>query len=487
MAETPFYPVTGIRKLFSRWQWTRDGQSTNPFRSFYLQFFGKNEVTIEVDPDDCRTAYEDCPPLGAVIDRGAKYFSNGVWKCVDIKDEKKEFPDDEGLLLLRNPNPEQRSGTKFLMDYWISKHVFANVFIRKVGYSSLAIPKALRVLPADQMEIRLTNKFYDQYELEGMFKGFTLCEGGGVERNYELKDIIYEADNFSYKQGKGVSKIPSLNYSINNIIAAYKTRNILIVNKGLLGFVGPDGGKDGTGMVMPMKDDAKKLVEKQFEKDTNLYSPDPKIKIVTSPVRWNQMGSDTKSLMLFEETDDGLIMICGMYDTPKELFIKDATFENKNEAKKAMYTDNVIPVAKGFAELMSDELGATERGRKYILDYSHVPVLQQDEKKKAETKKVKVDIASKLLSDGVISYETYALLAEVDLTGTKKKMDSSLGGLDQLGKVPLALQQLSLSRARLFETNPTSPNIAQLDEALNLLTAQLIALATSNPDTDETN
>lgn len=413
-----FIPAKGstwFTRLFSRWQWSKDPIASQWYRQLFIQFTGKDTVTIEVDRDDIRTAYNDCPPLQAVIDRGARMFANGEWKCVDANDPEKEFPDDEGLRLLKNPNPEQRNGEKFLMSYWINKMLFANIFIRKIQGSTLALPKVLRVLPSDIMEIELTKRFYDQVDLSAMFKGYAMNVGNDKVK-YDIRDIIYDADNFSFEEGRGISKVPNLTFPINNIIAAYKTRNILTVNKGLLGFISPEA-KDGIGTILPFQLKEKEAVEKDFEEKSNLYSGNPKVKIASQPVRWNQMGSNTRELMLFEEVEEDWIAICAAFDMPKELFLKDATFENKREAKKSAYQDAIIPVADGLGTLMTNELGADQRGRKYILNYDWLPVFQEDEEKTQRAERIKVERLSRLQEDGIINAEAYAQLAGVELSG----------------------------------------------------------------------
>jgi len=470
-----FFPIDGIKRMFSRWQWTRDQQSTSGFFGYALNFFGRDAVTIDVDPENCQQAYDDCPPLSAIIDRGAKMFANGEWKCVSVDNEEKEFEDDPGLALLKNPNPEQKSPEQFLMSYWTARTTFGNTFIKKVSGSALdSVPKALRVLPSGSMEIILTKKFYDQTDLKGMFKGYKLTLHG-EEKMFGLEEVIYEATNFSYEKGRGTSKVPTLNLPINNVIAAYKTRNILIVNKGLMGFVGPEG-KDGAGTPMPLMKGTDKEIEKQFERDSNLYSPNPKIKIVSSPVRWNQMGIDTNKLMLFEEIEDDFVMMCASLDMPKELFIKDATYENKLQAKKSAYEDNIIPIADSFASIMTKELGAENRGRKYILSYDWMKIMKEDEKKEAETEKIKTERLSKLWADNIISAEAYAEMAGIDMTGTGEVPKGLTLPSDNLGKIPLALQQLALAREREIQNGNLSL-AAEISTAMTSLTTQLVSQA----------
>lgn len=454
------YLNKAIKSLFSGWQWGRDPM----FQRFWIDRFFDSQTPVIIDQNDLEKSYLDCPHLRAVIDKRGEFLANGQWKCVDVNDEKKEYPDDAGLKLLKKPNVFQ-SGEDFLKDYLYFKDVYANSFIYKNAGSSLAVPRALWNLPSEWMELKLSNKFFDQVAIEEIIKEFRMCYGTYV-RKYETRDIIYKPERFSFSKGKGVSKIPTLQLPISNIIAALKTRNIIIVNKGQIGFMSSEG-KDVAG-VLPMKSNQREGIEKQFEEDTNLYSEKPKIKVVTTPARWNPMSFPMKDLALFEEIEDDFSTICSNYGVMRDVFpsIKGATFENQKEAKKGTYTDTIQPEADALAEMMTEHLQPGP-GKKYILDYSWMPIMQADKQKEETADKTKAEKNAILLDKGIIDDKAFAESMGVKLTGSKAAGGDI--GQGELGKLPLAMQQLALARQRAKEDGDTdlfNKIGAKLDELL---------------------
>ena len=402
-----------LRSLFSNWQWGRDPM----FSRFWTDRMLNSDVPVVIDCNNLEKPYLDCPHLRAVIDKRGEFFSNGLWKCVSENDETQEFPNDPGLKLLRKPNAFQ-TGEEFMKDYLYYKDVYANSFIYKNSGSSLALPRALWNLPSEWMEMSLSGKFFDQVDIADIIQKFKL-KYSGYERVYETKDIIYKPERFSMSKGKGMSKIPTLQMPISNIVAALKTRNILIVNKGVIGFLSSEN-IDKVNGALPMKGTQKTEIQKEFEGEANLFSGEPKIKIASSPVRWNPMSYPTKDLALFEEIEDDFNTICSNYGVMRDVFpsTKGATFENQKEAKKGTYTDTIQPEADAFAEMMTEHLqpGA---GRKYILDYSWLPIMQADRQSEEAADKTKAEKNAILLDKNIISEQAYADSMGVKLTGKK--------------------------------------------------------------------
>lgn len=385
------------------------------FSRFGVERMFNSDAPVVIDKEDLLKAYLDCPHLRAVIDKRGEFFANGAWKCVSTEDEKKEFPNDPGLKLLRKPNAFQ-SGEDFMKDYLFYKDLYANTFIYENKGSALALPVALWNLPSEWMQIILSRKFFDQVDISQIIKEYRLCNSG-YERVYDTSEIIYKPERFSISKGKGTSKVPSLQLPISNIVAALKTRNILIVNKGMIGFLSTEN-KDAVGS-LPFKGGQRKEIEEQFEDDANLFSSRPKIKIVGTPSRWNPMSYPTKDLALFEEIEDDFNVICDAYGVMRDVFssTKGATFQNQKEAKKGTYTDTIQPEADAFAEMMTTALNPGP-GKKYILDYSWLPIMQADKKSEEESERIKGQRLSLLYADNIISAEAYAEQAGTEMTGT---------------------------------------------------------------------
>lgn len=399
--------------FFRRWQWTKD---TVINRVFQNQIIDSTSPELVVNKDDLLTPVQDCPHLQLAISKKCELFANGEWKCVSIKDEGQEFPDDEGLRLLNKPNPLQ-SREDFLWQYMFYRETIANNFIYAPTGSALVKPKTLWHLPSEKMKVKLTGKIFDQYELEGIIKYFKLCYSG-YERVFEVKDVMYHATNYSYLTGLGQSKIPGLNYPISNIMASLKTRNIITVKKGTIG-IWSNEGKNSMGGVAVMSDEDRKRIERQNEEDRGLYGDRSNIIISNSAIKWNPTSFPVRDLMLHESDEMDFQTICDSIGIDRRCFsgTKDATYENKKQAQIGTYQNDIQPIADSLAGMMTKKLA--DPGRKYILDYTWLPIMGEDELQEAEEEKLDVERLSIMLHDGVISHETYAELAGVQMTGDK--------------------------------------------------------------------
>lgn len=480
---TDFNLLGRMAGFFGKWQWNRDSFFHRPSN---IGMTGRDTPLIEIDCNDSLNAYINCPHFRAVIDKKAEMFANGEWKCVDIDDEESEYPDDEGLKLLNNPNPLQ-SREDFLFAASFYKSLYSNNFIRKIQGSVLVAPKVLWHLPSGAMRVKMHNMatFFDQYELDGIIKSFEFYEGGRL-KEYTTKEIIYKAENFSFEEGKGLSKIPSLKLPINNLVASLKTRNVLTVNFGVKGFVSPDGG-DVVGR-NTIKTNERSEIEKEFERETNLFSSDPKIKIVNMPVKFIQMSGKMTDMKLLESEEADFKTICGIFGMRHQLFpfVNNVTFDNQEMAEKGTYQNTIRQDADSFAGIMTAALKPKER-RKYILCYDYLPIMKEDEKAEAETDKIETEIQEILYNNGVISAQAFADNTGNKLTGDGIKKSSTTtsikttgGGsnagteIDSLGKIPLALQQLALARERANTANDAALS-KQLSDAMDRLTAQMVA------------
>lgn len=456
-----WFGINKLRAWLPRWQWAKDTNWTRSFRNILIN----SDTPVLVNKDDLLTPVNDCPHLGLAIAKKCELFSNGQWKCVSIDDEEKEFPDDEGLILLNKPNPLQ-SREDFLWQYMFYKEVFANNFIYKLQGSKLVQPKCLWHLPSEVMEIILTGKMFDQHELSGIIKNFKMCVGG-YEKTYAVEDVIFHATNFSFEEGAGKSKIPGLNYPISNIMASLKTRNIISVKKGMIGIMSNEA-KDVNGNI-PMDGDERKRIEKSFADDRGLYGDGENIIISQSAVRWNATSFPVRDLMLHESDEMDFATILGATGLDRDIFpsTKGATFENKKQGMIMTYDNTIQPEADSLAGIMSDALGATSMKRKYILDYSWLPIKQQDKEQEERADKIKAEKYALLYAYNLISREEFAKQMKVDLGPEIKAPGSALK------EISLALQQIALARERSNTANDKALS-TDLSVAMDKLVGQLV-------------
>jgi hypothetical protein len=120
--------------------------------------------------------------------------------------------------------------------------------------------------------------------------------------------------------------------------------------------------------------------------------------ITDASLNWTPMSYPTKDLMLFEEIDNNKRIIIDAYGLNENIFsrMQGSTYENMREGEKIAYQDTIIPEAEDYARGLSEFLGLTQKGEWLELCYDHLPILQEDEGKKAEVMTKKAAAISSL-------------------------------------------------------------------------------------------
>ena len=379
----------------------------------------RSKTPILVDVSNKMKAYEDCPHLNMVIDTKAKMFSNGIWKLYDKNDN--EVKEHDVLKLLYKPNPLQNNSKSWLMLYSLSYDIFSNQFIRKLkAFKKDELPKVLYILPSQFMTVEPTGKIYSQTKISDIIKGYQLCYTGnvamsGYSEKFEVDDIIYIAQNRN--PIIGVSKIGSLTLPISNIVATLKSRNIVITEKGIFGILSNDSSDVDA---VPIADGERNQIRRTFKSDNDLYNEESKIVLTNAKLKWQPISFPMKDMMYFEEIEDDVAAICGEFGMDRDIFpsTKGATFENKLQGLKSTYQNTIIPMADELAETLTNEFALNEKGLKLKLCYDHLPIMKEDELKEAQAELTETQRLSLLKRDGIISAETYAQEAEIEMTGT---------------------------------------------------------------------
>jgi hypothetical protein len=95
-----------------------------------------------------------------------------------------------------------------------------------------------------------------------------------------------------------------------------------------------------------------------------------------------------------------------------------------------VYTDTIIPETQQMYDTIAHQLGLAKDGYYIKADFSHLPVLQDDEQTKAAADKTKAETYNILLRDGVITTEQYAMDFGYQLE-TQSQTDAKAAALAQ--------------------------------------------------------
>ena len=336
------------------------------------------------------TAYECGPPVNAIINRKAQAYINGKPWVLNTRGKEATSAEAKKLqTLFKRPNPLQ-NWKQFEAQGYIYQQLFGYTIIlpiKPVGFKENIDATALWNIPPFMVDIEETNKLFYQSDTKGIIKEIVLNYKGQrtilrVEDIYIMKDFTPSFCSLVIPE----SRIKALELPINNIIGAYESRNVLINYRGALGILTQDGQVSQYG-ALPLTDDDKVKLQNEFSR-YGLKHHQWQMIITSAAMKWQQMGYPTKDLMLFEEIEDDIMRICDSYNYPYQLMssAKGTTFSNVKEAKQLLYQDAIIPEAESIYEQW-DQFFDTERySLKLEKDYSHLPVLQEDEVQKMQAR-----------------------------------------------------------------------------------------------------
>jgi hypothetical protein len=480
MGQNTFYPFFQapyeyfggiIRAIFGR-----GGGKFKPFNNNYYPV-NQKEILIDTSPGSLMNVAMNIPHLNTVISTGAELFSLMKIRHVDKAGE--EIENSEVLKFLDKPNPLQTMD-QYLYEFYVLNSVYSKTFQNKIQKLSFEkIPSAMWVLPSGMMRINATGKIYRQSRIEDIIVNYEMI---GESQPFEVSSVIYMAEGIGHTPLNPVSRIEALQIPLSNIIAALKSYNIIITERGMIGFLSPDvGSKDSDGMIPFDSKEADRFREEYQRK----YSLDSSghVALTTNSMKWVPMTFPTSDLMLFEGMEEAFASICAAFRHDRDMYpsVKGATFENKSAGQRMTIQNALQPLADKLMEQLTYHL-IEKPGEKLIACYDHLPCMQVDELKKAQTKLSKIQGLSLALRDNVIDAESYAIEIDMEMTGTGEA-PLSTGSInlpsDSLGKIPLAIQQLALARERANTAGDTALS-DQLKDAMDKLIEQLLTESIQN-------
>lgn len=357
-------------------------------------------------------AFNNIPELNAIINLLARCHSNAVYKVVDK--HGKEIENHWIGPLLRNPNWFQDQ-KEFIRQTVIFHELYGNEYIYNnvpLGFKAQRT-KALFSLPPNLITPKLDEK--DPFFTFSTTPNIKyILDFNGEKKTLDSENIIHLNDNqvnitkIDQKDIlKGTSKCQALTPVLNNIKMAYESRGVIIKYRGAQGILSPES-KDGIGQTIPFSDEEKEAAQHAYQSYGTL-GRQFQLLITNVTSRFTPMTlNEPKKLGLFDECKLDFDRMLDSYQLPPDLFVRDqgATWENKNQARKEIYENNVIPSANERAGALNQKFLSDDKG-KIIADFLHMPILQEDLKAKADMRNSNVNYLSRLLQDGMISPEEY--------------------------------------------------------------------------------
>lgn len=338
-------------------------------------------------------AFENCPPFASIIGKKAQAFINGKVFILNKKGKAKEKESTSPIAakirnLLSNPNPIQ-SEKEFRAQQYIYQQIFGFCIMlvnKPVGFPNYEATEMWN-LPSNMLDIEETKKNWTLAKTSSdIIKSIVINFGEEkafipVDQVYIIKDFVPSFNSAIFPE----SRLKAIEMPVNNIIGVYESRNVLINYRGALGIISSDA-KDAGGFI-PVKDSEKEALQNDFRR-YGLSKQQWQFIITSAAVKWTQMGIPTKDLMLFEEIEDDIMRICDQYGYQYELMAstKGVTFANKEQAKKLLYQDTIIPEAENITEQWERFFDLYKFDLDMEIDFSHVPAMQDDQQKMAQAR-----------------------------------------------------------------------------------------------------
>lgn len=354
------------------------------------QVWGKKEA-VWVDTNDAWRLFIEIPELRAIIDKRAEMMSTNKPCLYDMNGDKVE---SHWLLdLFANPNAMQ-SWSDVVYSLSVQDALYSNAFAycpkRSFDIRNLIVP-----LPANKIQINLSGKKLQAMDSEDLITNFKFTYDDDSKEIIEWQDMLYFTTDDGMNVVKPISRIDSLRYPLSNLKAQYHKRNVLLENIGSIGILSTTN--NDMGGAIPMTPEEKETIRKDWYRRSK-----DELMITESQVNWQPMSFPTKDLMLFEELTADKIAIIDAYGLSINLFSTErgATFTNVKDSIRMVYTDTIIPETQSLYNSFMKQLGLDQE---YYLkaEFHHLPILQVDEKDKAEVTKLKAETLEKISALGV--------------------------------------------------------------------------------------
>lgn len=403
--------------------WALGGGLAN-LRSGGIKFFGIQgisglpDIEIKLDNiDGIINAYNRCSSLRSIVNKNAMAMANGKWWVVDKMDNDVLNKYKGIRSLISKPNPLQ-SWSEFISLAYVMWQIHGEVFIHAVTPVGLGVEdaSALWVINPANIDIKLSNKMYNQSDKDDIVLGYYL-NNGVRQVKLESKDVLHIRDlsqniGFSPTDVRGKSRLCGLENTIRNIIQAEEAIYSLNKDRGAQGML-VNKTKNVTGNV-PLLPGEKERIQREYNMRYGLGVDQDKVLITNSDLEWKQMTFNVRDLMLFEGIDANIQRLSDAFDYPYELLAnsKGSTYANRLEAKRDWYQNTIIPTANYFAECLTSFFGLSRDS--FVVDFSDIECLKKTEAEKADAQYRQNQAWKIMVDSGAASIAEWRLAVGMD-------------------------------------------------------------------------
>ena len=364
--------------------------------------------------------YNAVSAVRTVIDVKAQAMANVKFIVRDIDTQEIiPFNSDNKLAnklynLLANPNPLQSTkewvrAESIYYDVFGKSFTYASVPFGKQKYVRLDNIDTLTPLPAHNMRTYYTGMYFDALSVSDIIDHYEWRDRSTM-REFVAETILLRTNvvmdipslsNNGDMYANELSKLYSLQKEISNFVISLESRNVMGKKRGALG-VWVSGMKTNEG-IMPLADKQKLDAQNALSQYGTLEHQNQFV-LTSAPLKFEKTAISPKELMLLEESWQDVVAIANSYGVPDvlvKLHIAGATFENQKEAEKRLYQRTVIPEMKDKVADLAEFLKLKDYGLTLEASYDHVAVLQENQKERAGTEKIKSATGKELFMAGI--------------------------------------------------------------------------------------
>lgn len=324
----------------------------------------------------------------------------------------KSIDDDPILDRFENPNPFQTK-QQYLWDYMFWSMI-GNAYLYTVDKGTDSDYTKQYFLDISKMEWPLSiEKNCDKIilskkaERELMDQEITYRYNDGTTIKVKLKELsrFFDLTNGVGNWFKSPSRLDALYKVISNSEASLDSLNINIRYAGKYMVAGQADPKDVYST--PMGEEEKKDIETKMNSDKAVHA-------VKSMIDIKRFVENIANLKLDEAYAGSYYIIGSMFGIPRDLleaYWKDgAKFNNQSVALSRHITYGIQPKMNSLATDRTKVFGLKESGKKIVISFDHLPVMQANEKDTAETQKIKIETLILLIEAGVKLHEINTIL-----------------------------------------------------------------------------
>ncbi len=400
------------------------GRGGGKFRNNNYNYFpfGKMPILIDTAPGSLMKVASEVPHLNTVLSTGAEFFSLMKIKHLDKNGE--EIENSKVLKFLRKPNVIQTL-EQYLYEFYINNGVYNKTFQHQVkGLSFEKIPSALWILPTGWMQINVTGKLYRQTRIEDIIESYEFRAPQMDSEFFEVDKVIYMSEGLGNNPLNPISRVEALQIPLSNIMASLKSRNIIVSERGMIGFISHNNSSAGGDQQAPDTEEHKRM-RTEYQSQYDLDSRGGHVGFTTNDVKWIPMTFDIKQLGLIEGTEDDFAAIIASLRHDRDIYpsIKGATYENKAAGLRYTVQNGLQPTAD---KLMAQwTYSFCEEGERLIACYDHLPCMKEDERLAAQGRYYEAQANEILFNNGIINADSFAEEMDIEMTGDGKVIQRS--------------------------------------------------------------